>query len=131
MFVIKDLLLNSQLKQHKRIHTSETCSEDRVCDKTLTTAGNPESTDHESHVNLTLESDEEIHGVEERQYQCHTCDMVFDYSARKEFERHQLNHELKATVPTGMDYMCGHCDAVFDLASKLVTHITKHDFKSE
>ena len=121
---------NSQLKEHKKIHISETCSEDCVCDKTLTTAGNLESTG-ESHVDLTLESDEEMHDVEERQYQCHTCDMVFDSSARMEFERHQLNHELKATVPTGMDYMCGHCDAVFDLASQLVTHITIHDFKSE
>ena len=130
MFVTKDLSLILHLKRHKKIHTSETCSEDRVCDKTLTTAGNPESTG-ESPVDLTLESDEEMHDVEERQYQCHTCDMVFDSSARMEFERHQLNHELKATVPTGMDYICGHCDAVFDLASQLVTHMTVHDFKSE
>ena len=120
---------NSDLKRHEQIHTSETCSEEHNCDKLLTSSGNPRclkstSTD-ETPVNLTFESDEEIHDVEERQYQCHMCDMVFDSSSRREFDRHLLNHELKATKPTGMDYICIHCDASFDLASQLVTHMTQ------
>ena len=60
------------------------------------------------------------HHPEEMKYTCNFCDKVFDSS--KTFECHQLEHELKATVPTGIDYVCFICNASFDLASDLEKH---------
>ena len=38
------------------------------------------------------------------------------FSSRRVFDQHLLNHELEATEPTGMEFMCGHFDEKFDLA---------------
>ena len=61
--------------------------------------------------------------AEERKYTCSFCKKVFDSSSRHIFERHQLDHELKARKPTGIDYICFKCGASFDMASCLVEHI--------
>ena len=78
---------------------------------------------------LTILCEQEGEIVKTRQYICHTCDKVFDSSSRQEFERHQFDHELKATKPTGINYMCFHCDASFDFPNQLVTHFNEsHTF---
>ncbi|WP_411027361.1 hypothetical protein, partial [Salmonella sp. s54925] len=58
-------------------------------------------------------------------YKCDTCQSTFESYSRKEFERHQLKHELEATEPPGIDYICFECDASFDLASSLIKHASK------
>ena len=47
------------------------------------------------------------------------------FSSPRVFDEHLLNHELEATEPTGMEYICGHCEETFDFAKTLRDHVSE------
>ena len=57
------------------------------------------------------------------EYECHHCQAKLH--SRKTFEQHQFDHELEATEPMGMEYICFRCDVSFNLARKLVNHMVE------
>ena len=58
-----------------------------------------------------------------REFECKECNIQF--SSPRTFDQHLLNHELEATEPTGMEYICGHCDETFDFAKTLRDHVSE------
>ena len=99
-------LFNSNFSLHRRKKQSSRLDKGKIdadCDKEI-----------EDSNNLVARDEQEL--------KCRFCGEVFDSSSRDAFEFHQLQHELKATVPTGIGYVCFQCDATFDLASELVEH---------
>ena len=57
------------------------------------------------------------------EFECRECGTKFT-SSRK-FDRHQLDHELEATEPTGINYICFTCGARFDFLKELLDHVRK------
>lgn len=54
-------------------------------------------------------------------FSCSKCNASLYYA--KEFNEHIFDHELKATEPTGISYICFKCDESFDLPRELIDHI--------
>ena len=114
----------SSLKGHKRIHSGEKPFKCDVCDKACSQACNLRR-----HKRIhTKDKTERDRSQVAREFECKECNMKF--LSQRTLDQHLLNHELEATEPTGLEYICGHCDETFDFAKKLRDHVSEcHIYK--
>ena len=120
----KAFAVSANLKNHQRIHTEEKPFKCDVCEKGFARAGNLRR-----HKRIhTRDKTKRERSQVAREFECKECNIKF--SSPRTFDQHLLNHELEATEPTGMEYICGHCDATFDFAKRLRDHVSESHIHS-
>ena len=115
----KAFAVSGSLVRHKIIHTGEKPFKCNVCDKRFT-----QSVSLKRHRSIhTRDKTKTDRSQVAREFECKECNMKF--SSPRVFDEHLFNHELEATEPTGMEYICAHCDETFDFAKMLRDHVNE------